>query len=86
MSSSISRRCALLGLLTSPWAGRVVAAPAALASGDGQIFPDIKEVDAAYGAVSIREIHPDSSDGLEMRWREWCATRQTHPQQPHAGR
>lgn len=86
MSSSISRRCALLGLLTLPWAGRVAAAPAALASGEGRIFPDIKKVDAAYGAVSIREIHLGSPDGLEIRWRKWCATRQIHPQPPHAGR
>lgn len=77
MRSGIIRRRLLLGALALPWFGASRAAPKVISKECP--FPDIREVAAAFDAVSIREVHTAPADGLVERWREWCATRQFHP-------
>lgn len=71
MTKLISRRRALLGLLTLPWVGRVEAMPATQASGAGPSLVFLSE--------ELQQLRLAPIDGLEARWREWCATRQFHP-------
>lgn len=95
MRSTFTRRHLLLGALALSWFGHGKAAlrapkqplvflsselqPLRLAAGDGRIFADIKKLEEAFDAA-FREVHMAAADGLAQRWREWCATRQFHPE------
>jgi hypothetical protein len=73
MRNSVTRRCLLLGALALPWLGVSRAAPKA------PIHPLIflsSEVQPLLFAPGDERV---SVDGLETRWRKWCATRQIHP-------
>jgi hypothetical protein len=73
MRSGIIRRRLLLGALALPWLGVSRAVPKV------PIHPLVflsREVQPLLFAPDDERV---SLDGLETRWREWCATRQFHP-------
>lgn len=79
MRNSVIRRRLLLGALALPWFGVSRAVP------KEPIHPLVflsREVQSLLFAPEDERV---SLDGLETRWRKWCATRQIHPQPPHAG-
>jgi hypothetical protein len=80
MHSAISRRRALLGLFAVPWFGQSKVAPQAPSHPLVFLSRELQPLLFALGDERV------SVDGLETRWRKWCATRQIHPQPPHAGR
>lgn len=73
MRNSPTRRRLLMGVLVFPWLGASKAAPQA--SIQPQVFLS-SELQPLRFAQSDEQV---SLDGLETRWREWCATRQFHP-------
>lgn len=80
MCNSLTRRRLLLGALTLPWLGVSRAAPQAPSHPLVFLSRELQPLLFAPGDERV------SVDGLETRWRKWCATRQIHPQPPHAGR
>lgn len=73
MRNSVTRRRLVLGALALPWFGVSMAAPKAPIHSLVFLSNEVQPLLFAPGDERV------SVDGLETRWREWCATRQFHP-------